>query len=140
MGGAGWGVGQQFKQECLEVVVGTVDLVDQEHGRQRARVAQRGEQRPRDQELLAEHVGVFEGLPTCLGQPNPEELAGVVPLVERLGEIDALVALQPNEGGMQDVSQGFRRLRLADTRLPLDEHGLSQPDGAEQGSNRALVG
>ena len=39
------GLGQQLEQEGLEVVVGAVDLVDQQHGRPRAGVLERAQQR-----------------------------------------------------------------------------------------------
>ena len=89
--------GQQLEQERLELVVGPVYLVDEQHRGSWPGVVERGEQRPRKQELLAEQVPVGHVLVRGLGQPDGEQLAGVVPLVERLGGRDALVALQPHQ-------------------------------------------
>ena len=50
------GLGQQLEQERLEVVVGAVDLVDQQHRRPRAGVLERAQQRPADQVVGAEQV------------------------------------------------------------------------------------
>ena len=50
------GVRQQLEQERLEVVVGAVDLVDQQHRRPRAGVLERAQQRPADQVVGAEQV------------------------------------------------------------------------------------
>ena len=49
-------VPQQLEQERLEVVVGAVDLVDQQHGRARAGVLERPQQRSPDQVVGAEQV------------------------------------------------------------------------------------
>ena len=53
---------QQLEQERLEVVVGSVDLVDQQDRRARARVLERPQQRPADQVLGPEQVLLAEGL------------------------------------------------------------------------------
>ncbi len=50
------GLGQQLEQERLEVVVGAVDLVDQQHRRTRAGVLERLQQRPPDQVLRPEQI------------------------------------------------------------------------------------
>ena len=57
----------------------------------------------------------------------------IVPLVERLGGGDALVALQAHERRVDRLGQRLRRLRLPDTGLALQQHRLAQSDGAEQG-------
>ena len=49
-------VAQDFEQEGLEFLVGAVDLVDQQHGRLGVPALERLEQRPTDEELLAEDV------------------------------------------------------------------------------------
>ena len=45
------GLGEHLEQECLELVVGAVDLVDQQYRRPRPGVLDRGEQRPGQQVL-----------------------------------------------------------------------------------------
>ncbi len=49
-------LGQQLQQERLELVVGAVDLVDQQHRRARARVLKGTQQRPGDQVVGPEQV------------------------------------------------------------------------------------
>ena len=61
-----------------------VHLVDQQHRRARPGMIERGEQRPGQQVLLAEQVRVPERLAAGLGQPDRQQLARVVPLVQRL--------------------------------------------------------
>src|SRR6266571_5300444 len=63
-------LGQQLEQEGLELVVGPVHLVDEQHGGPRTRVQQRGEQRPRQQVLAGEQVLVLDVLAGRLGQPD----------------------------------------------------------------------
>ena len=75
-----------------------------------------------------------------LGRADGEQLAGIVPLVERLGGGDALVALQAHERGVDRRGQRLRRLRLPDAGLALQQHRLAQSDGAEQGGRQAEVG
>ena len=61
-------LGQQFQQERLEMLVGAVDLVDQQDRRQRARVLHRAQQRPLDEVVPAEQVVGAERVP---GRPRP---------------------------------------------------------------------
>ena len=58
--------------------------------------ANRGQQRPRQQEFLTEHIG-FRLLPVAMPGLDPQDLLGVVPLVERACLVDTLVALQPHQ-------------------------------------------
>src|SRR5271167_1093553 len=97
LGDADLEVRQHLKQEGLELVVGPVDLVDQQHG---LIAGPDGlEQRPFQQELRAEQLvhGVGAGR-LVLGQgPDVQHLPGVIPLVQCLVGVDALVALQPDQ-------------------------------------------
>src|SRR5436309_731833 len=81
------GLGQELQEEGLEVVVGAVDVVDEEHRRTRARVLEGAQERPPDEVVGAEEVVLAERRAAGVGQPDAEELAGVVPLVERLGDV-----------------------------------------------------
>ncbi len=86
-------VGEKLEQERLELVVGAVDLVDQEHravGTAEARggaAARSGTRRHRCPPRS----------PVALRLADGEQLARMVPLVERLRRVDALVALQADE-------------------------------------------
>ena len=90
-------LGEQLEQERLELVVTPVHLVDEQYGGPRAGMVQRGQQRPGQQVVGAEQVRVAERLAAGLGQPDREQLARVVPLVQGLGRGQALVALQPDQ-------------------------------------------
>jgi hypothetical protein len=116
-------LGQQLEQERLELVVGAVHLIDQQHGRARARVQQRGEQRPRQQVLAGEQVLVLDPLAGRLGQPDGEQLARVVPLVQRLVGGDALIALQADQRGVDRGGQGLGGLGLAHPGSPSSRIG-----------------
>ena len=75
LGNGDGGLGQQLEQERLELVVAAVDLVDQQHGGPRAGVVERGQQRPLQQVLVAEQVGLARRLAARLGQPDGQQLA-----------------------------------------------------------------
>ena len=105
-------VREHLEQHRLELLVGLVDLVDQQHDRLLG--GDRAQQRPREQELLAEDV-VLDGLPAGvvgLGL-DPQQLLAVVPLVERLGLVEPLVALQAHE-----LAAEHRASALASSVLP----------------------
>ena len=57
------GLRQQLEQERLEVVVGAVDLVDQQHRGARAGVLERAQQRAADQVVGAEQVVLAQRRP-----------------------------------------------------------------------------
>ncbi len=133
-------LGEEFEQERLELVVGAVDLVDQQHRRPRAGMPQRAQQRSFDEELGREQIDVVECLSTGLGEADAEQLTGVVPLVQRLGRVDALVALQPHEPRVEGRGERLGRGRLADPGFAFEEQRLGEPGGAEQGGRQSLVG
>ncbi len=71
---------------------------------------------------------------------DAQQLLLVVPLVEGLGLVEALVALQPDQPGARDRGDGLGELGLADTRRALDEHRLLEPVGEEHDAGDAGVG
>lgn len=109
-------LGEDLEEERLELGVGAVDLVEQEHGRDGA--LERLEQGAGNEELPVEErgggrgeplgragaAGRRRGLPEELGR---EHLLGVVPLVERLRLVEPLVALETDAR----PSRGSRRAR-----------------------------
>ena len=130
-------VRQQLEQHRLELLVGLVDLVDQQHDRLLG--GDRRQQRPREQELLAEDV-VLDRLPAGavgLGL-DAQQLLAVVPLVQRLGLVEALVALQPHELAAEVRGERLGELGLADAGGPLDEHRLAEL-GREVGDQRGRL-
>ena len=75
-----------------------------------------------------------------LGHADGEELAGEVPFVEGFGGVDPLVALEPDERGVQYFGQHLGGLGLADPGLAFEQQRLGEPDGAEQRGGDAVVG
>src|SRR6185312_14603257 len=96
LGDADLEVAQKFEKHCLELLVGLVDLVDQQDYGFVA--CDRRHEGSRQQELLAEDV-LLDVLPARGGRLglDPEQLLAVVPLVQGLGLVEALVALEPYE-------------------------------------------
>ena len=92
----------------------------------------RGEQRAGEQELLAEDV-VAGLVPRLVGpaRGDPQQLLGVVPLVQRAGLVDALVALQPDQPGVRRRGDGLGQLGLADAGGALDQQRLAEAVGEE---------
>jgi hypothetical protein len=90
-------------------------------------VEQRLEQRPAQQEALRVERLLLAGA-------QMEELAGVVPVVERVMEVDALVALESDQVGARGSRQRLSDLGLADARLALEQErlleGRRQVDGS----------
>src|SRR4051795_6839769 len=92
-------VGEDLEQHRLELLVGLVDLIDQQDDRVLG--ADRLEQGAGEQELLPEDVRARLLPPRLLVTAglslDPEQLLAVVPLIQSLGLVEALVALEPNE-------------------------------------------
>jgi hypothetical protein len=132
-------VGQDLEQEGLEFVVGPVDLVDEEDRRDVTAVVDGPQQRPADEEplrvqLVFDDVGVLG-----LDRPEVEELAGVVPLVDGLGGVDALVALEAEELAARPAGEDLGDFGLADAGLALQQQRPAQAQGQEDGRGEALV-
>ena len=114
-------VGEHLEQECLELLVGAVDLVDQQHDGLVG--VDRLEQRPADQELGPEQLVLRDG--ALLRGADVQQLARVVPLVDRVRDVEPFVALQPDQPGAGGRGQRFRGLGLADAGLALEQSGFS---------------
>ena len=111
-------VGEQLEQHRLELLVGLVDLVDQQDDGLGA--GDRLHQRSLEQELLAEDVAV-DILPAVLAAGlDPEQLLAVVPLVERLRLVEPLVALQADQVAACGARERLGQLGLADAGRALD--------------------
>ena len=130
-------VGQHLQQQTLDFDVGLVGLVDQQHGGLGA--PDRGQQRPRQQEFLGEHVGL--GLIPVVGAGlDTQDLLGVVPLVERAGLVDALVALQADQSGSGGLRDGAGQFGLADSGRAFHQQRLAEPVGEENRGRGGGVG
>src|SRR5690606_37956162 len=75
-----------------------------------------------------------------LGQPDRQQLPRVVPLVQRLGRGEPLVALQPDQRRVQRGGQCLGRLGLPDAGLALQQDRLAQPYRQEQRGGQRVVG
>ena len=139
-------VGEDLEQHRLELLVGLVDLVDQEHDR--LGVRDRAQERAGEDEVLGEDLGL-DARRTPRGRCRPvlgralrldvEELLAVVPLVKRLGLVEALVALEADQLAAGRARDRLRELGLADPRRALDEDRLSELLGEVGDERRGLV-
>ena len=71
---------------------------------------------------------------------DAQELLLVVPLVERLGLVEALVALEADEAGAGHLGHRLGQLGLAGAGRTLDEDRLAEPIGQVDDAGDALVG
>ena len=95
----------------------------------------------RQQERLREDVLLELGPALApLVSLDAQQLLAIVPLVQRLGLVEALVALQADEPGAGDGRHGACQLRLADPGRPFHQHRLLEPFGEEDGQADAGVG
>ncbi len=117
-------IAQHFEQKRLEGFVGAVDLVDQQHRRAGGVGLERLQQRTFNQKPLGEHVVLQAGaimLAFGLGDADGDHLRGVIPLIDRGGDIEALVALQPDQPAAERRGQHLGDLGLADAGLAFEE-------------------
>jgi hypothetical protein len=114
-------VGENLEQERLELVVGPVNLVDEQD--RPVTGTDSLQQWPLEQELRAEQlVDRPVVVELARGQGSDlEHLACVVPLVQCLVGVDALVALQSDQSAPKDRREHLRDLGLANTDLAFDQ-------------------
>ena len=128
-------VGEHLEQEGLELLVRAVYLVDEQDDR--VLRLDRLEQWAPDEEAGTEEL--LLGHRALLGRPDVEELAGVVPLVDGVRDVEPLVALEPDQPGAPRPRERLRRLGLADAGLALEQHGLLERGREEEGCRQATV-
>ena len=80
------------------------------------------------------------GLAARLEQPDLEHLARVVPLVDGRVDVEALVALEPDQPGAERRGQDLGQLGLADAGLALEEERPTELEGQEDGGRQRPVG
>src|SRR5207248_2024249 len=97
--------------------------------------------RSSQQELLAEDV-VLHGIPASARRLrlDAKQLLAVVPLVQGLRLVEALVALQAHELATEVRGQRLCQLRLAHARRTLDENGLAELGREERDERGGLRG
>ena len=117
-------VGKHFQKECFEGLVGAVDFVDQQHRRAGRIGLKRLQKRPLDQKAFGKYVVLDpRSITLAFGfcQTNGNHLGAVVPLVDRGGNIQALVTLQTDQAAPERFGQHLGDLGLADPGLALDK-------------------
>src|SRR5260221_3866337 len=118
-------VRKNLAQPRLALNVEPVNLVDQQNDR--VIRADRGQQRPAEQELLTEDTGGGQALGRrVLMQLKLQQLAPVIPFVDRLRLIQPLVALQADQPLPGRERGALGQLGLPGPCRSLDQHGLAQ--------------
>ncbi len=69
-----------------------------------------------------------------------QQLAGVIPLVHGLGDVEPLVALEPDQLAAGPRAEDLGHLRLADPRVTLEQQGPLHAQGQEDRRRQPLVG
>ena len=99
-------------------------------------VVDRPQQRAAHEEPLRVQL-VLHHLPAArLDRPQVQELAGVVPLVDGLRRVDALVALQPDQLAAGPAREHLGHLGLADPGLTLEQERPLQRERQEDRTSR----
>ena len=133
-------VGQEFEQERLELLVGAIDFVDQQH--RRALAPDRGEQRALEQIVFREDLRLdrVDAGAGAFARLDGEQLALIVPFIERRIGVEALVALHADELAAVHVGERLGDLGLADARLALDQQRALQMIHHPQRGRKIAVG
>ncbi len=129
-------VREHLEQERLELLVGTIDLVDQQHDRLVG--VDRLEQRAPDQELGAEELLLRDR--ALLRRADVEELTRVVPLVHRVRDVEPLVALKADQPCGERRRERLRRLGLPHAGLALQQHRLLEREREEERRREPAIG
>src|ERR671936_1430692 len=127
---------KDFEQKRLELVVGAVDLVDQQDHLLRA--LDRLEQRPPDQEIRSEELLLRHR--TFLRRADVQQLTRVIPLVDRVRNVESLVALESNEPRRHRSGERLRRLGLTDAGFALEQEGLLEYEREKQRRRQTAFG
>ena len=131
---------EDFEQERFGFDLDAVDLIDQQHDWLIG--ADGFEQRAFQQELFREDV-VLEFAPfrlaTAVGL-DAKQLLLVVPLIQRLGLVEPLVALQTNELCARHLGHGLGQLGLTGTGGAFDQNRLFKPVCEVHNASDCVVG
>ena len=76
----------------------------------------------------------------AFGGTQMQQLSGVVPLVQRLALLQAVVALQAQQLARQHLGQGLGQLGLADAGFALQQQRAAQAQGQKGRSSQAPIG
>ena len=98
------------------------------------------QQRAAQQKLRPEQLGFGGPLLARFCQPQVQHLAGVVPLVHRMMHIQAFVALQPDQVGLQQRSQHLGHFGFANAGFAFQQQRAVQAQRQKDGSGQAAIG
>ena len=96
------------------------------------------EQRAPDQEALAEELLLRDR--ALLRGAQVQQLPRVVPLVHGVRDVEALVALQPDQARVRRARERLGGLGLADARLALEQERLLEREREEERGRETAVG
>ena len=136
-------VGEELEQERLQLLIGAVDLVDEEDGSAFVSGVDRLQERPLEQELLGEEIVADRLAALAAGRLDGaqiEHLARVVPLVDRRGRVETLVALEADERRLEHVGEDLGDLGLADAGLALQQERLAEFQRQKEGRGQSALG
>ena len=135
-------VGEEFQEVGLERLVGAVEFVDQQYRRAGDIRLQRLQQRPLDQKPVGKNraLDLAAVLLGRLGEADLDHLAGIVPFVDRRGDVEPFVALQPNQPALQSGRQHLGDLGLADPGLAFEKQRPAQMQRQMHRRREAAVG
>ena len=134
---------EQFEQISFELLVGAIDLVDEEHGRTRSRRVDRLQQRPLDQKRFAVQLATGARAVDRAGgleDAQLEELPRVVPLVHGVRDVETLIALESDEIGTERRGNGAGERGLADAGFALEEQRTPETESQEQRDREPSIG
>ena len=135
-------IGEHLQQECLELLVGAVEFVDQQHRRLAVVAFQRLQQRPLEEIVRAEEVMLGAGnihRARRLQQADLQHLARIIPLVDRAADVQPLITLQPDQARVEQAGQHLGDLGLADAGLTLQKERAAQLERQEDGGGEAAL-
>ena len=75
----------------------------------------------------------------CLDGPEVQDLSREVPVVERLGGVDSLVALEPDQLEVERLRERLGEGGLAGAGLTLEQDRATETDGEEGHRGQGLV-
>jgi hypothetical protein len=78
--------------------------------------------------------------PGCIEDPQLQQLARVVPFINGVADVEAFVALQADQVGIERRSRGGGERRLPDASFALEKQRPSETKGQEQRDGEPLVG
>ena len=131
-------VGEELQEKRLQLLIGAVDLVDEEHGSPFVGGVDRLQQRPLEEELLGEEI-VANRLPALAAgrfdRAQIEHLARIIPLVDRRRRVEAFVALEADQRRLRARPRGPWRFRSCRRRPRPPAAAACRVSGSERGSS-----